>query len=92
MAASKRSPSKLVMNRLLQREAAAALAVLIHFATAALTACAAPLDSAVDLNRKWAEQLFPAASASRLVICHEDEPGDTKIGRCAAGGPLRLGS
>ena len=29
--------------------------------------------------------------ANRLVILHEDEPGDTKMGRCAAGGPLRLG-
>ncbi|MBN2311419.1 MAG: NPCBM/NEW2 domain-containing protein [Candidatus Hydrogenedentes bacterium] len=26
-----------------------------------------------------------------MSIVHEDGPGDTKVGRCAAGGPLRLG-
>ena len=52
---------------------------------------AALLDPAVVLNSKWAEELFPSAPAERLIILHEDEPGDTKIGRCAAGGPLRLG-
>ena len=35
--------------------------------------------------------MFPSTPAERLIILHEDEPGDTKIGRCAAGGPLRLG-
>jgi hypothetical protein len=46
----------------------------------------------VALNRKWAEELFPSALGNRLIIAHEDELGDTKMRRCAAGGPLRLGS
>lgn len=45
----------------------------------------------VALNQKWAGELFPSAPANHLVIIHEDELGDTKLGRCAAGGPLRLG-
>jgi hypothetical protein len=48
-------------------------------------------DPALALNRKWAGEMFPATSAQRLVILHEDEPGDTKLRRCVAGGPLRLG-
>jgi len=55
------------------------------------TASTAVEDAAVALNRKWAEGMFPSAPAERLIILHEDELGDTKIGRCAAGGPLRLG-
>jgi len=50
----------------------------------------------VDFNRRWAEAAFaeaPGAMArgDRLTVVHEDGPGDTKVGRCAAGGPLRLG-
>ena len=54
-------------------------------------ASAALLDPAVALNCKRAEEMFPSTPAERLIILREDEPGDTKIGRCAAGGPLRLG-
>ena len=49
----------------------------------------------VDLNREWAERAFSSdpdrMRVDRLTVVHEDGPGDTKIGRCAAGGPLRLG-
>ncbi len=52
----------------------------------------------VMLNRQWAERAFtqdpPAPPpANRLVIIHEDAPGDTKLGRCAAvtAPPMRLG-
>ena len=59
---------------------------------------AAGADAEILLNRQWAEQAFGEKSteikpASRLVIVHEDMPGDTKLGRCAAvtAPPMRLG-
>ena len=59
---------------------------------------AAGADAESLLNRHWAEQAFAEKSvavkpANRLVILHEDVPGDTKLGRCAAvnGPPMRLG-
>jgi len=57
---------------------------------------AAGADAEVALSRQWALQAFSAEPAtdtvvSQLVIVHEDVAGDTKIGRCAAGGPMRLG-
>ncbi len=59
---------------------------------------AAGADAEIPLNRHWAEQAFAETSAevkpaNRLVIVHEDMPGDTKLGRCAAvnAPPLRLG-
>ena len=59
---------------------------------------AAGADAEILLNRRWAEQAFAEKSAdikpaNRLVIVHEDMPGDTKLGRCAAvtAPPLRLG-
>ncbi len=50
----------------------------------------------VALHRRWAERAFgekPSAAApvNRLVLVSEGHSGDTKIGRCAAGGPMRLG-
>jgi alpha-galactosidase len=46
------------------------------------------------LNREWAEAVFGGETtpgpANRLVVVHEDEPGDTKIGLCAFGCPMRL--
>ncbi|MEI6503220.1 MAG: NPCBM/NEW2 domain-containing protein, partial [Armatimonadota bacterium] len=69
---------------------------------AALGGCVLPgactgrdVAAAVTLNRQWAEQVFaaaPATPADRLTIAHEDAVGDTKVGRCAFGGPLRLGN
>ena len=59
---------------------------------------AAGADAEILLNRRWAEQAFAEKSAdikpaNRLVIVHEDMPGDTKLGRCAAvtAPPMRLG-
>jgi alpha-galactosidase len=57
---------------------------------------AAGMDAEVAFHRRWAEQAFardPGAAqpADQLTIVHEDAPGDTKVGRSAAGGPLRLG-
>ncbi|MBI2298618.1 MAG: alpha-galactosidase [Armatimonadetes bacterium] len=54
------------------------------------------MDDAIALNRLWAERSFasspaPAGPACAIAIAHEDVAGDTKIGRCAFGGPLRLG-
>lgn len=51
---------------------------------------------AVEINRRWAAAAFsadelPQSTAHRLLLVHEDHPGDTKIGRCAFGTPLRLG-
>jgi alpha-galactosidase len=52
---------------------------------------------AVQLTRSWAEGAFGEAPAAverdRLVIVHEDEPGDTKVNTCAfaARPPIRLG-
>jgi alpha-galactosidase len=52
-------------------------------------------DADIHLNREWVQQAFsktPApATDDRLIVVHEDSPGDTKLGRCAFGGPLRLG-
>ena len=59
---------------------------------------AAGADTEIALNRRWAEQAFAekfaeVKPANRLVIVHEDAPGDTKLGRCAAvnAPPMRLG-
>jgi len=69
-----------------------AIALVLNTLMAALTTgYATPLDPAVALNRAWAEAWFPAAPTECLVIVHEDELGDTKVNRGAAGGPLRLG-
>jgi alpha-galactosidase len=58
----------------------------------------APTGIAADvaLNRNWAEHVFSAHPAApqptdTIAIQHEDVGGDTKIGRCAFGGPIRLG-
>jgi alpha-galactosidase len=51
----------------------------------------AAIDPTVGLNRAWAEQAFGPAQAESVGVLHEDEPGDTRVGRGAAGGPLRLG-
>ena len=79
------------------------LAILLAaFATglawvAAVAPCVAAGEDPVVLNRRWAEQAFATAAASQqqpensLLLIREGFPGDTKIGRCAAGGPLRLG-
>lgn len=53
-------------------------------------------DSEVLLNRRWAEQVFSdrpgrVARGNHLAIVHEDVAGDTKLGRCSAGPPIRLG-
>ncbi len=48
----------------------------------------------VAFNRRWGESVFserPAAlSTSRFAVVHEDGAGETKVGRCAAGTPLRM--
>ena len=55
-----------------------------------------------DFHVGWAERVFAetappettsseTTSQNRLRIVHEGYPGDTKLGRGAAGGPLRLG-
>lgn len=60
-------------------------------------ACGQPdMAAQIALNRQWAEQAFSATAAaprraSSLAIAHEDVAGDTKVGRCAFGGPIRLG-
>ena len=51
---------------------------------------------AIVANAKWAEMAFgdgvsPAQAANRLTLIHEDVAGDTKVGRCGFGTPLRLG-
>ena len=50
----------------------------------------------VAANARWAEMAFGDGVAStqatnRLTLVHEDVAGDTKIGRCGFGTPLRLG-
>lgn len=55
-----------------------------------------PQDSIARTTRDWASAAFSdgrsaSDQASRLMVVHEDVAGDTKVGRCAAGGPLRLG-
>ena len=60
---------------------------------------AAAAAAEILLNHQWAERAFAEKSAevppaNRLVIVHEDMPGDTKLGRCAAvtAPPMRLGN
>ncbi len=50
----------------------------------------------IAVNTRWAAMAFGDAVASsqatnRLTLVHEDVAGDTKIGRCGFGTPLRLG-
>lgn len=50
----------------------------------------------VARNCEWAERAFSAGEAEPpasgwLELVHEDGPGDTKVGLCAFGTPLRLG-
>ena len=57
----------------------------------------------VNVNKEWMNRVFseaavaagthraPLFEGNRLSVVHEDGPGDTKVRRCAAGGPLRLG-
>jgi len=46
------------------------------------------------LSLEWVRRAFtdqgPEKQPGR-VFMREDSPGDTKFGKCAAGGPLRLG-
>ncbi|MCU0960719.1 MAG: NPCBM/NEW2 domain-containing protein [Pirellulaceae bacterium] len=79
----------------------AAAAVVIGWVGTLICAggAAAGADAEILLNRRWAEQAFAEQSAdvrpaNRLVIIHEDAPGDTKLGRCAAvnAPPLQLGN
>jgi len=64
--------------------------------TALAHTLAGDADTEVTFNRQWAERVFseilePGDRGKQLSIVHEDVPGDTKIGHCAAGGPIRLG-
>ena len=71
--------------------------VLLIMCSQPMDATGASADKAeVELNRRWAERAFaeapdPSKLHHRLTVVHEDAPGDTKVGRCAFGGPLRLG-
>ncbi len=59
-------------------------------------AVAGDADQEIAFNRQWAEHAFaesaPTPPGHGLRIVREDASGDTKVGHCAAGGPLRLGS
>lgn len=72
------------------------LAVLCALVGLGRSATAGAADREIACNRDWAEHAFaesaqtPPGHGLRLV--REGSPGDTKIGHCAAGGPLRLGS
>ncbi|OHB76714.1 MAG: hypothetical protein A2W31_13500, partial [Planctomycetes bacterium RBG_16_64_10] len=53
----------------------------------------------VAANAHWAAAAFGdrdgaelARPVNRLIVLHEDVAGDTKVGRCAFGTPLRLGA
>ncbi len=49
----------------------------------------------VQSNLAWAERAFAEhaaqAPASHIAVLHEDSPGDTKLRKGTAGGPMRLG-
>ena len=50
----------------------------------------------ITANANWADMVFgdgmaPAQAANRVTLVHEDVAGDTKVGRCGFGTPLRLG-
>ncbi len=53
------------------------------------------MPGAVARNAAWAEGAFgpvrTGEAVSHVTLVREEGPGDTKVGRCAAGGPLRLG-
>ncbi len=68
------------------------LAVVLH----GVIVLAADTAEDVALHRQWAERAFAekaqaTAPGNRLLLVSEGHPGDTKIGRGSAGGPLRLG-
>ncbi|MBN2295551.1 MAG: NPCBM/NEW2 domain-containing protein [Pirellulales bacterium] len=52
-------------------------------------------DDGVAFHCHWAQEAFSEKASTpptnQLVLVKEGGAGDTKIGRCAAGGPLRLG-
>lgn len=53
--------------------------------------------AAIAAGREWAARAFSAAPSEepapcRLVLVHEDGAGDTKLGLCAFGTPMRLGA
>jgi alpha-galactosidase len=68
------------------------IGVLVAIVAAACARAGEP-----EFHRRWAGQVLsekpaPAEPGDRLVLVREGFPGDTKIGRGAAGGPLRLGN
>ncbi len=70
------------------------LAVILSSTGADGAGSSGGIGSDVRVNERWAEQAFaetPPPPTNRLTVVHEDGSGDTKVGRCAAGGPLRLG-
>jgi alpha-galactosidase len=61
------------------------------------TAWESALAEAVATSARWAEGAFsehvePACDAHRVTLVYEESAGDTKLGRCAFGTPLRLGT
>ncbi|MBN2559589.1 MAG: NPCBM/NEW2 domain-containing protein [Phycisphaerae bacterium] len=67
-----------------------------HNAGHAATGVASRTEADISANARWAEAAFgdgadPAAAGNRLTTVHEDVAGDTKVGRCAFGTPVRLG-
>jgi len=61
---------------------------------AALTVLSAAAND-VQANLEWAGRAFAnetaQASSGHIAVTHEDSPGDTKLCRGSAGGPMRLG-
>jgi len=59
------------------------------------------MDRAITRNNDWANAAFAATASADagvtgetpegVAIVHEDAPGDTKLGRCSFGGPMRMG-
>lgn len=82
------------------RAGSVAWALLAAAAAAALAPALVLGDPApaaeADFHGTWFDRVFaesppPPLPENRLVLVQEGSPGDTKVGRCAAGGPLRLG-
>jgi alpha-galactosidase len=73
-----------------------ALAGLVVAAAASASAVAAETKAESDFYVRWAEKCFSetartAPAGNRLLLVREEAAGDTKVGRCTAGTPLRLG-
>jgi alpha-galactosidase len=85
-----------MLNSYPHPRASAAQTIVLATITAAISVNAPRAAAEPEFHAQWFDRVFAESPAAvtpqnRLVLIKEGAPGDTKIGRCSAGGPLRLG-